>query len=164
MSCIVYLYWNMFSGCYNYSWLFSQRSFALLTVARDGCSGVCGNICSAAGLLVDWKTFYIDKKLLLSSSCWWNADSGTRRVIFPWFVWCFFSWSCSRSWFRAEIDDPANHAQELSSSQMCLLFFSHGWKQRRFTASLSKVLQRLPSAAACVRRERHWFKMFKVSA
>lgn len=82
---MVHLYFYIYTfSHYNYFWLFSQSSFSLFLVASNGCSAACSNICSAAGLLVEHQTFYIDEKLLFSS-CSWNTDGSTRRV----FILCF---------------------------------------------------------------------------
>lgn len=147
---MVYLYFYIYTfSHHNYFWLFSQSSFSLFLVASNGCSAACSNVCSTAGLLVEHQTFYIDEKLLFSS-CSWNTDGSTRRVFFLCFRFLGLLTELVQGWLW----QSCKLCPGAGSSQRWLLRFSSGWKQRRFAASLRKVLQRHPSAAVCVRERK----------
>lgn len=150
---------------YNYVWLLSQSSFALLSVASNSCSAACDKVCIALQVsLLTFRHFTLIRSyyfLYLADEIQMVGQEVSFFVLVLLFL--FFPQGCSRSWCRAENHGHTNHAQERGSPQTWLLHFSSGWKQRRFAASLRKVLQRHPFAAVCV-RERKVIKAFKVSA
>lgn len=148
-------------SCYHYYWLFSQSSFALLLVASYGCSAACGNVSSTAGLLVDIQIFYIDEKLLFSSSCRWNTDGGTRRV---WVLLCFLFGVAQGvgAGLRVTVMQTMPRSSVLPKCSCCIS--AVGESRGGLLPLWGKSCRDILLQQSVLGRERDLFKAFKVSA